>query len=251
MQIKYLSLNIWNGGMLFDNVIEFLKREHPDILSLQEVYNNHGSEFERRYRTIDVLQDIFHYPYTAFAPAFRKHENNIAVEQGNAVFSKFPITATQITFYDKPYRDIYGEQPEDYPFYPRNLQYAALDAHGKTINVFNTHGIWGEDGNDNPRRLHMSDVMIKQVKNKERVILSGDTNTSHYTKTITNIEKHLTNVFKDELKSSFNMKQKDKPGYATSVVDVLFVSPDIRIIEHSMPDVNVSDHMPLIAVLEI
>ena len=39
MHFKHISLNIW-GGKLLDNALDFLKKEQPDILSLQEVFHN-------------------------------------------------------------------------------------------------------------------------------------------------------------------------------------------------------------------
>lgn len=47
------------------------------------------------------------------------------------------------------------------------------------------------------------------------------------------------------------MRRKSNPGYATSVVDMIFTSPDIRVVSKSCPDVDLSDHFPLIATLEI
>jgi endonuclease/exonuclease/phosphatase family metal-dependent hydrolase len=68
---------------------------------------------------------------------------------------------------------------------------------------------------------------------------------------IKNIEKHLDSIFQGELKTTFNMKHKDNPGYATAAVDMMFVSSDMSVDYKSCPDVDVSDHLPLVAVLDI
>ena len=115
-------------------------------------------------------------------------------------------------------------------------------------------GIWGLDGGDNSARFKMSDIIVEQIKDKEKVLLAGDFNLKPNTQTIKNIEKYLTNVFKDELKSSFNLSRKNLekfPGYATAVVDMLFVSSDIKLLTHSCPQVDVSDHLPLICEFEV
>jgi endonuclease/exonuclease/phosphatase family metal-dependent hydrolase len=47
------------------------------------------------------------------------------------------------------------------------------------------------------------------------------------------------------------MHRKDNPGYATAAVDMLFVSPGIKIIDRQCPDVDISDHLPVVATLEV
>ena len=34
MKIKFISLNVWIGGVLFDNIVDFLKKEDADIVVL-------------------------------------------------------------------------------------------------------------------------------------------------------------------------------------------------------------------------
>ncbi len=47
------------------------------------------------------------------------------------------------------------------------------------------------------------------------------------------------------------MRRKKDPGYATSAVDVVYVSPEIKIISRDCPNVDISDHLPLVATLDI
>jgi endonuclease/exonuclease/phosphatase family metal-dependent hydrolase len=73
------------------------------------------------------------------------------------------------------------------------------------------------------------------------------------TQSVAKLEERLVNVFKDERVASFNPKQKDfvTTGYAYAVVDMVFVSPNIKVLSHIQPDVDVSDHMPQVVELEI
>jgi len=252
MQIKYITLNVWNGGRLMDEIIAFLQKEKPDIIALQEVYNSHNSAAQERLRTVDVLQDALDFGYTSFSPAFFDNLPDAMTDQGNAVLSHFPILATQTTLYDIPYKNTLSSHISNASDLPRILQHVVIEANETEINVYNTHGIWGEDGEDNPRRLHMADVITSQIKDKEKVILSGDFNVNHYTKSIHTIEQQVTNVFKDELTSTFNLSIKDPDsGFSNAVVDNIFVSSDIKIDNHYMPRDRVSDHRPLVAIFEI
>ena len=105
--------------------------------------------------------------------------------------------------------------------------------------------------NFSDKRRKMSDVIVNAVKDKQQVILAGDTNAKPTNQAVTAIEAHLHSVFGHELTTSFNMRRKDNLGYATAVVDLMFVSPDIHVFSHECPDVDISDHLPLIAELEL
>ena len=125
-----------------------------------------------------------------------------------------------------------------------------IDANGTNLHVFNTHGVWGEDGNDNERRLAMGEMIIKAILGKEHVILGGDFNTDEKSQTIANIEQHLPNIFKGERTTSFNMRRKNPAlNYSTGIVDFIFVSSDFKVISHASPDTDISDHLPLLATL--
>ncbi|MCL5438431.1 MAG: endonuclease/exonuclease/phosphatase family protein [Patescibacteria group bacterium] len=249
MKIKFINLNIWQGRLL-EEAIEFIKSQKPDIVSLQEVYNKNNHGTEKRHKTFEIFKKELNFLYTSFAPAFI-HVNEGKTLQGNAIFSNFSIIPEEIIFYDIPFGDFYMRTWKDSRFVPRNLQHVVIKIDDKKINVFNTQGIWGTDGKDNRRRLAMSRTIIDKIKNKQNVVLSGDFNVSPNTKTVGNIEKYLNNVFKDELITSFNMRRKDNPGYASAIVDMVFMSKNIKVLDHFCPQVDVSDHLPLVCVFEI
>lgn len=252
MQIKIISLNTWYGGKLFEETVAFLKKENADILLLQEVYNSEDITLADNYRSFSLLSRLLNLEHAFFAPAFKQNLGNFKVDQGNAILSRWPITNQNTIFYDTPYDPDYTESPLKFEYIARNLQTADIIMPDiGVITVGNTQGIWGLDGGDSERRLQMSQVIIDALKDKERVILGGDFNLKPNTQTISNIEAHFTNVFKDELTSTFNMKRKDNPGYATAVVDMLFVSSEMTIGEHYCPEVDISDHLPLVLNIKI
>ncbi len=251
MQLKFVCLNLWFGGKLFDNILDFLKQEQPDIIALQEAFNGHDPSWARRYRSVDVLSQELGYPQSAFAAAFLDKRDGIAVESGNAILSRFPMIEEATTFYDIPYRTIDIEPGPAATHLPRNLQHAVIDAHGTSLNIFNTQGIWGEDGDDNDRRLAMGEAIAQKIADRPYVILAGDFNVQEGTKTTNLIERHARNIFKGERTSSFNMSHKTKPGYAEAIVDMMFISNDFKVLNHHMPLDDVSDHRPLVCELEI
>ena len=229
---------------MMDQILSFVRKENPDVLVMQEVYDGHDLLWERKFRSLDVLREELKYPYEHFTPAFLERTSFGVVEQGNAVLSKFPLLESKTLFYDVPY----GER-EDLPAYykmtPRNLQHVTLDVQGRMIHLFNTQGVWGEDGEDNERRLIMGKQIVEAVVPYHDVILAGDFNVQGNTKTIGMIENQLVNVFQNERVSSFNMRYKTNPGFATAVVDFIFVSPSLSVTQKWFYDEDVSDHLAL------
>ena len=251
MKIKYMNLNIWNGGILLYDAIEFLKKVKPDILALQEVHNETDMKLDRTFRTGYIIQKELGFSHMEFAPFYLLNRDGKKSDKGNAVFSSYTLHPNQSIFFDVPYKEVMHDL-EDPPHTPRALQHVVVDVDGKKLNVFNVHGIWGTDGDDNPRRLQMSETIVNAVKDKNHVILSGDFNTNDYTQSIKNIGKVLHNVFEEPRKTSFNMRRKPvNSGFGSAVVDNIFVSSDIKVMSYQMPDVDVSDHLPLIAELEV
>lgn len=240
MKIKFLTLNIWNGGKLSENIIKFIAEENPDIISLQET-RGPGSVTIK-----ELLKLGYHFSEFALRAKFTD-----GTETGNMILSRFLITRSENIFFDVPYRVYNPEGMTDFSRVPRNMLFTEIQLDDKKINVFNIHGIWGFDGKDNDRRLKMSEIIVNNIKDKKNVILAGDFNCLPNTQTIGNIEKHLKSVFKDELKTTFNMKHKTVGEYETATVDMIFVSSDIKVLDSYSPNVDVSDHMPLVAALEV
>ena len=250
MLIKVLTLNIWRGEV-FENALEFLKKEDPDIIFLQEVYDGKESNLPPTHRLFSVLKESFPDYSGVFGAAYcdiTKHGN---VECGNAILTKLKIISTQNIFFDRPYRTFDEQAQTSFQDNPQTLLLARLEVQGIIINASCVHGIWDLHGRDTKRRLSMIDTIIDRVRNEQNVILAGDFNLNPDTVAAQKIEKHLTSVFGTTLKTTFNMKHKKSPGFATSAVDMIFVSPNIRIINKKCPDVDVSDHLPLLATLEI
>jgi endonuclease/exonuclease/phosphatase (EEP) superfamily protein YafD len=117
--------------------------------------------------------------------------------------------------------------------------------------LMTVHGVWAPDGNETDDQKAMGKKISEYIQNKSNVILSGDFNINQKSECISGIEKDLTNIFKDERITSFNMKHKDKPGYASAVVDFVFASPAIKVLEHRTADVDVSDHQSQVVVFDL
>lgn len=253
MKIKFVHLNVWGNGVIFNKAVNFLVKQRADIVNLQEVYDGHNPKLSPGFRGLDIFRKRLGLGYFFYAPTVNVKREGVWVLEGTAIFSRWPIICSATGFYGKPYDNRYPGGFKNLPNKPRALQQATVDlGKNKQLNVFNTHGVWGLNGQDNPNRLRMSRFIVSQIKGQKKVILSGDFNVNEGTKSIKNIDRHLVNVFKGERQSSFNMKRKPvDSGYKNAVVDFVFTSKDIKVLKHQMPEVDVSDHYPLVCVFDV
>jgi endonuclease/exonuclease/phosphatase family metal-dependent hydrolase len=251
MRVKLLSLNLWHG-VLINRCIDFLADQDADIVLLQEVHDGKDSKLPDSLRSLELLQKKLKYPHMNYVPGLVVVHPEGKIINGNAILSKFKIVGSDHEFFQEKFNEYYLDVPKNYPKYPRILQHVQLDTPEGELNVFNFHGVWDLDGdNYSERRKEMAEKIIKAIKGKPNILLGGDTNAKPSNQAIKDIEKHVTSVFDNSLKSTFNMRRKDNPGYATAAVDMLFVSPNIQILDKKCPDVDISDHLPVLANLEI
>lgn len=250
MKIKFVNLNLWEGGILENEISQFLQKAKPDIVTFQEVWQ----KFEtKEIVNIKKFTNGLNLKHIYFSPMFGTKRFGPKIIFGNAIVSKFPITFKEQTVFDIPYNDEYVAKVDgDWSDTPRVLQHAQMNASGIKLNIYNVQGIWGFNGLDTKRRLAQGKIIADFVKGKKKVILAGDFNIQETSKTIGLIEKHLTNIFKNERKTSFNMKRKPKnSGYKEAIVDLVMISPDIKVTSHIQPDANISDHLPQVCEFEV
>ncbi len=254
MRLKFLTINILFGGMIWDNLVRFIRDEKPDILAIQEVYNGQNPSLEKRYRTMNEFEALFSdsLPYNAFGATVL--DKSVQATWGNAVFSRFPIANYKTVFFNLPFTEYDFDLDTDPRLAAEGMLEVEIIVDDKKLHVYSWHGVWDNHGGDTDSRFIMGEKIIEAIKGKENVILAGDTNVNPDTQVISNISEKLglVSVFGNSLQSTFNMKHKKEPGnYAHSPVDQVFVSPNFQIIEKEMPQVDVSDHYPLKVLLEV
>jgi endonuclease/exonuclease/phosphatase family metal-dependent hydrolase len=231
-------------------ILEFLSHERPDILLCQEAYNGDDKSAPVEFRSVPVIAGGCGFTASAFAPSFMNTKRNL--DEGCAVLARWPIIAQPSVFLYGQYgpRDV--ADPASFPTSPRVLQSVAIASPVGQLNVFNFQGVYDLDGDNNsPQRQAMSALLIQAIQSKTNVILGGDCNAKPTNPAMRAIETSLHSVFGNELTTSFNMRRKDNPGYATAAVDVMYIGSNIRVISKACPDVDISDHRPLIVELEI
>jgi len=112
----------------------------------------------------------------------------------------------------------------------------------------NVHGVYDLDGDSySTARQQMGEIILQIAELLSNVIIAGDTNAPVSNQMIKEIAKVYPSVFADNPpKSSFNMRRKTDPGYGVVAVDNIFASPNLRSFDTSVPDIDISDHLPVI-----
>jgi len=251
MTIKCVCLNMW-WGYLWPASLRFLREQDADIVLLQEVFNGTDPNYNETYRMLETFRRELRYPYDNFGAATIDQFEVGDIETGQAVLSKFPITSSDVQHF---FRTLSKRDPFDAsqnPLTPRSLQHVTIDIEGTEVNAYNFQGVWDLDGdNDSPDRRKMVNTILASAQSKPHVILAGDTNAKATNPAMKSLEEHLRSVFGTELTTTFNMRRKISPGYATAAVDHMYISPDLHVTKKECPNVDVSDHLPLIVTLEV
>jgi len=250
MILKVITLNVNHGGELIDDIKTFLRAEQPDILYLQEAYNGTNSQAEARSRTVETCKQAILAPFSFFSPILFDLDMN--VDRGNVIISRFPIEDQKAIPFNGVYQRIKNEgQLGDWSDQACVLQKCTIVLPHTSLMCLNIHGIWGQDGGDSEKRTQQCLMIIEALQTDVKTLLMGDFNMNPNTKGVTMISQRLTSVFADTLKTTFNMKRKTNPDYGGAVVDMMFVSSDMTVLEKECPDVDISDHLPLIARIEV
>ncbi len=257
--MKIVSLNIWNGGRLFEAAQDFLLEQQADLYFIQEAYDGHG-DIETRLKTVELLTRAFPRYASDFAPTYldsRAKEG--LIEEGQLLLSRWPLIHQKNHFLGVPYGTYDQEHltatggPAEFSRFPTTIQGAQIEYEGKPVTVLNVHGPVNHNGTeDDPRRLLMRDIILRETTTN--TIVAGDFNVQPATQTIQGLNLKLKPVFDNHPQTSFNLQRKDLvkyPGYATAVVDMCFVTPDFQVKTATRPEVDISDHLPMVIELEL
>ncbi len=250
MKIKVITLNLWHGGDLMDKILDFLIKEDPDIIFCQEANNGRLAGVPRGLNTLTIFAEkLRDYNQIFFPLLFWSKEPKI--EQGLLTLSRFRIAEKGLTFFGPEYS--YYPMPiekNDWSGDPSAISQSVAVTEAGEIDLFNVHGVWGYDGADSEIRLKMSSIIVDKIGSSKKAILAGDFNMFPNTESIGNIEKNLHSVFGTELKTTHNLSRKPS-SYGQGPVDMMFVTKNIKVLAHYCPEVDISDHLPLVATLEI
>lgn len=228
MNLKILSWNIWVEGH-FNQIKDFLKKVDADVIGLQEVIEN---DPERN--VVGYLKSLG-YVYV-FAP--RQIHRRIGVQFGPAIFSKYRIESSKIHSLSK----------ED----ERVAIQANIKINNQTLHAFSTH-LYHPHQKESKLQAEQGSNLIKLLPDENTVVM-GDFNATPESITIKNMRKALID---SDLTSKPTWSvypegcQICKPRGVMYKLDYIFISRDIKVKSFDVGDSKGSDHLPILATIEI
>jgi len=224
--VRIVFLNTWDGKVK-EEIGKFFDREialGTDVFCLQEIYDKTklGSDL--------LLSNFNHYD------AYKKVGEKDAFSQ--LTFVKKCIT--EVTF------SVLGEENASIG----SSLLTQLKINNQIFSICNVHGL-SQPGNklDTKERLEHSKLIIDTLVNqKGPKIVGGDFNLEFETKSVRLFEEAgYKNQIKDfGIRTTRNRYVWDRyPGSKQYYSDYVFVSSDVSVLNFEVPNIEVSDHLPL------
>lgn len=251
--MKLISLNVW-GGALYEPLMKFVKTQSKttDIFCFQEVFDTKSDK--KTYKKIhlnllfelkNILKDFNCYftPYMKGYAFFDKVDFDLSFGLATFVKKDYLVLENDNIF-------IFGEKigfiNNDKKRSSKKLQYNKLAQ--KNLNIFNVHGLWypGEKL-DTVERIEQSKKINNYINTKTGPnILCGDFNLYPETKSMIMLEKNMVNLIKEFDIQTTRPNNSQKYGRVQFFADYTLVSKDLKINSFEVPNIEVSDHLPMI-----
>jgi endonuclease/exonuclease/phosphatase family metal-dependent hydrolase len=253
-RIKIIQINIYKGRYL-ESLVDFLKEEDPDFITMQEVtIGGFNLYIDKGVNIFELLQDRLGMYGEYHGDLRLKGEMNSRF--GNAVFCKSRIIGKHVLVLKK-FRpvtnlELDGKSGEIREQIDRHLLDTVVNFHGRVLHILSWHGAWTAPPADTKETFRQSRLVYKYLMGiKGPFILGGDLNAVIGSKTVDMIGKVSNNLMLGtNVKMTTNVKvHKIAPlGF---LIDYIFVSSDFKLKSISVPSITVSDHLPVVAEVEI
>lgn len=250
--MKLITLNIW-GGKVHDPLIEFLnnQKSSADIFCFQEVFfglpsapSIQGTVPHISSEVSDLLQD-FQFLFR-FSPegSYFQGEPTQDTRVGLAVFVRKQITVLEHggLFTYKP-SSAFAQDPK--LTMTGNCEFVKIEYAGQQVLIANLHGVWQASGKeDTDIRLTQSKILKEFLaRHQGPKILCGDFNMLPQTQSMSVLEDGMQNVI---IQKNIQSTRSELYTKAEKYSDYILVSPEIQVSDLQVPQITVSDHLPLI-----
>lgn len=253
MDLKFIQVNIYKGGY-FDALVDFLRQEKPDFISMQEVTTGKLNYTDDK--TINLFRELKDkLGMEGVYNVDLKLEGDEGSTFGNAVLAKFPIVNSHREVLSE-FRPLTLEEIEEdqeiWGKVPRHVLDLTVDVNGQQVHAMSWHGAWTAPPADNVETLKQAKKIAEYLKSlDDPFILGCDSNAVLQSRTIQTINEVATNLMEGSgiLQTTHPKIHKIVPrGY---LIDFIFVSPHFKLKSIKAPLVTVSDHLPVVAELEL
>jgi len=268
--MKIISLNTY-GGHVFEPLMKFIKKEgvDTDVFCFQEMFSSKDPKVKKtqNHWRVNLLQEI-----QKVLPEFEAHfvptQDDYETEPdypgqsqlGNAIFYRKNLELIEKGDFFICH-SFNNYKLGDWLSLGHNLVFIKLKINNQPVIICSVHGN-SQPANklDSPIRLEQSEHILKFLASqKGEKIVVGDFNLFPQTKSIKMFdEAGFQNLISDYnikttrgsmMRQLFPEYEQGKYGFQ-EFADYVFVSPSIKINNFEVPDVPISDHLPLIVEIK-
>lgn len=248
MKIKILQWNIWYKEELSKNA-DFVKKYAPDILCVQElmeVKNKNINNPEKLYQLLDKRYDYFYQVSATW-------DNRINItNQGNGIYSRFPILSKKHSYVSR-----FKHNPLNASDEGRVYMEIDIKVGEKILTVSTTHLSYTPDLEITEKRKKEATKLSDILKKKEnKFIFTADLNASPDSYVVKQILKNgnLKNAGPDFEEKSWPTKPFNYHGHVEEMfkwrADYVFTTKDLKVISSDIIKTDVSDHFPILTVID-
>lgn len=239
MSIDVLQWNVWIDQDI-DDVAKVAKSTEADIVCLQELTK--GYPEQNRDDTVEYIRREL--GFRAACQTMLIHDDFGRWQQANAVFSRFPIIQS---------RRHWLHEALDHTDQNRGYLEADIWVPDKKLTVATTHASFENCPKGFDHELQkLLDITRDRIRD---FVLTGDFNQEPDSERIQALASRFKHAGPDWLEKTWTTKPHD---FADSVAatldwryDYIFTTPDIEVVKSEMIETDVSDHLPVLARLEL
>jgi len=237
--LKLISLNI-EGSRHLELVLPFLKRQMPDVATLQEVNERDVP------RVSQALGGADYY----FIPMSRLLRDGTFSVFGVGIFSRVRMAGENACYYDGNSASIPDSdfaKTDTYNNNNRVLAICDIEKGGATFRISTTHFTWSKDGQpSDPQKTDMR-KLLAILESSGEFVLTGDFNAPRGGE----VFSMLADKYKDNVPSHYTTSidgNLHRAGQLNLMVDGIFSTPGYEVSNVQMVS-GLSDHGALVATV--
>jgi hypothetical protein len=266
--MRLITLNAF-GGKRYAPLVEFVHTEAPttDIFCFQEMFRSGSTMPESRgirthlFEEFSALLSDFNGFFAAEQDGFDfegRVDFDVSIGQATFIRKSIPVASAEEFFI---YRK--RNEAEDNKTVPANMFCTRIMQGSREFSIINLHGVahppkelteietiphfYGH--RDTPDRLAQSEKILQFLEKEQGAkILCGDFNLRPDTQSFAMLTRDMRDLVaefqiartRSRLSKHFGKEDFDP------IVDYVLVSPDVRVTRLEAPDVEISDHLPLV-----